>query len=121
MKDAGTNSHLPDGRTLECGEMVNPDTGMMTAYEEIWRDETDENYLFVKSHDGNSWLARVGQWHLGLGRDEGGFWAWQSLLGPDGTWSLKNCTQSGEKHVYILPASSEVPSEDWIVLESSVG
>ncbi|KAG8413898.1 hypothetical protein J3459_015059 [Metarhizium acridum] len=28
-----------DGSTLEKGSMVNPDTGLETAYEEIWDDE----------------------------------------------------------------------------------
>lgn len=29
---------LPDGRTLEKGEMPDPDTGMVGEYEEVWRD-----------------------------------------------------------------------------------
>lgn len=28
-----------DGTTLETGHMVNPDTGIVTAYEEVWADE----------------------------------------------------------------------------------
>ncbi|KAF9031802.1 hypothetical protein BDZ89DRAFT_948515 [Hymenopellis radicata] len=60
VEDCGTNTQLPDGRTLECGEMVNPATGQMAAYEEIWRDETHDEYLFVKNYEGNKWWRASG-------------------------------------------------------------
>ncbi len=118
VEDCGVNTQLPDGRTLECGEMVNPATEQMTMYEEIWRDETHDEYLFVKNYEGNKWLARVGDWHLGLGRDEQGFWAWQARR-ENGTWNVKHCTQDGEKHVWMLPEDHMQLDNDWIVVESS--
>ncbi|KAJ6598683.1 hypothetical protein B0H10DRAFT_1826065, partial [Mycena sp. CBHHK59/15] len=78
--DVGTNKPLPDGTTIEAGEMVNPATGRVTAYEEVWRDEESGAALFVRNAAGTVWRARVGDWQLGLGRWRGGgpFWAWQA-------------------------------------------
>lgn len=38
VSDAGDMFALQDGRTLEMGSMVNPETGELGKYEEIWRD-----------------------------------------------------------------------------------
>lgn len=38
MTDEGDMIPQPDGRTLEKGSMVNPDTKKVTHYEEMWRD-----------------------------------------------------------------------------------
>ncbi|KZT26113.1 hypothetical protein NEOLEDRAFT_1047798, partial [Neolentinus lepideus HHB14362 ss-1] len=35
--DAGVSTALDNGDTLEVGEMVNPATGMVEGYEEVWR------------------------------------------------------------------------------------
>ncbi|TFK37664.1 hypothetical protein BDQ12DRAFT_151671, partial [Crucibulum laeve] len=59
--DQGTNTHLPDGATLEIGEMINPETGKMTPYEEIWEEEEleeDTRALFIKNAIGSAWYAR---------------------------------------------------------------
>lgn len=37
--DEGYNHLRPDGKTLEKGTMANPETGLDTEYEELWRDE----------------------------------------------------------------------------------
>lgn len=37
--DEGYMYPQPDGSTLEKGRMVNPDTGLDSAYEEVWDDE----------------------------------------------------------------------------------
>ncbi|KAJ6553966.1 hypothetical protein DFH09DRAFT_1166349 [Mycena vulgaris] len=82
--DVGTNTPLPDGTTLEEGEMVNPATGALTAYEEVWRDEESASALIMRSVASAAlpvsvWRARVGDWQLALGRCRGGeFWAWQA-------------------------------------------
>ncbi|KAF9471933.1 hypothetical protein BDN70DRAFT_766668, partial [Pholiota conissans] len=39
VKDIGANTVLEGGKTLEVGEMINPDTGLMTSYEEVWEDK----------------------------------------------------------------------------------
>jgi hypothetical protein len=38
MEDTGTMEELDDGSTREDGEMVNPETGKVTAYQETWAD-----------------------------------------------------------------------------------
>lgn len=38
VSDEGEMSTLPDGSTSELGQMINPDTGKLTPYEEIWED-----------------------------------------------------------------------------------
>ena len=37
--DVGHCQRLPNGDELETGEMINPTTGKLCAYEEVWRDE----------------------------------------------------------------------------------
>ena len=74
--------------------MVNPVTGKMTPYEEIWEESELEpappdydaantlptRALFIRNVAGTVWRARVSQWQLALGRDaEGRFWAWQAV------------------------------------------
>ncbi|KAF7373464.1 Sodium nucleoside protein [Mycena sanguinolenta] len=78
--DVGTNTPLPGMRTLEAGEMVNPATGIMTQYEEIWRDEECDQAVFLRNVAGSVWRAWVGRWQLALGRTpRGEFWAWQGF------------------------------------------
>jgi Protein HRI1 len=40
QEDTGTMFTLPDGTTREDGEMINPDTGKLTVYQETWGDVT---------------------------------------------------------------------------------
>ncbi|CAK7225666.1 hypothetical protein SCUCBS95973_005940 [Sporothrix curviconia] len=37
--DSGRNTDQPDGTVLETGAMVNPTTGQVQSYEEVWRDD----------------------------------------------------------------------------------
>ncbi|TFK37599.1 hypothetical protein BDQ12DRAFT_147656 [Crucibulum laeve] len=81
--DQGTCTQLPDGATLEIGEMINPETGKITPYEEIWEEEDleeDARALFIKNAIGSAWYARVGRWQLAMGRmpKDNAFWAWQA-------------------------------------------
>ncbi|KAJ7468498.1 hypothetical protein FB451DRAFT_1400875 [Mycena latifolia] len=104
--DVGTNTPLPDGRTLEVGEMVNPATGEVTAYEEVWRDEECADALIVRNGSAEGatvWRARVGDWQLALGRSggpgaSGKFWAWQARRnkhGPGEAWTRVYFTELG--------------------------
>ncbi|KAJ7058269.1 hypothetical protein C8F01DRAFT_991326 [Mycena amicta] len=86
--DIGHNQPLPDGCTLEAGEMVNPATGILTRYEEIWRDEEYDRGLFVRNATATIWRACVGGRQLALGRTDSGFWAWEaSKETQNGEWT----------------------------------
>ncbi|KAJ3744904.1 hypothetical protein DFH05DRAFT_1542957 [Lentinula detonsa] len=84
VADYGSNTALPNGTVLEKGEMVNPETGKMTAYEEVWRDNISfvaDEAVFLRNASSTGWYARVGCWQLGLGRNcTGNFWAFQAHL-----------------------------------------
>lgn len=41
--DEGEMYPQPDGTTLETGFMVNPETGIITGYEEVWDDDNVES------------------------------------------------------------------------------
>ncbi|KAF8064125.1 hypothetical protein FPV67DRAFT_203492 [Lyophyllum atratum] len=115
VEDSGINTNLPDGTTLEEGEMVNPETGKITPFEEIWLDEEEkdaETVLFLKNDSGTTWQARVGGWEIALGRAKDGvFWAWQAeKLGEE--WTIRYSTTSVvHGHIVHLPNNREV--EDW--------
>ncbi|KAF8154059.1 hypothetical protein B0H34DRAFT_720127 [Crassisporium funariophilum] len=79
--DQGSNTALGEHLTLEVGQMINPATGKIGAYEEVWEDiaENPLSSLFITNCSGNKWQAQVGDWQVAMGRDkEGGFWAWQA-------------------------------------------
>ncbi|KAG5641121.1 hypothetical protein DXG03_005961 [Asterophora parasitica] len=133
-EDSGTNTTLPDGTTLEVGEMVNFETGKMTQFEEIWTDEEEtdgQTVLFVKNASGTTWQARAGNWQLALGRAEGGvFWAWQAEKTPGGEWQTRYSSKSGKegRGAVFLPedgalegweeeSSVEWEGDVWVVLE----
>jgi len=126
MTDYGSNTELPDGTTLEKGEMVNPATGKMTSYEEIWRDETfDDGALFLRNVSSTIWYARIGSWQLALGRDfSGNFWAFQAHL-LDLKWTTVHSTSGAVK---LLPDDTsnwvegkEVQwnGDQWLILEKA--
>lgn len=116
VSDSGDMFALQDGRTLEMGRMVNPETGEMGAYEEAWRD-----------------VEVVGTWHGGgKGEGDGG-------SSPDGAAEperlrRKTCTvlvldapehktrgmvvQLGQFCQGILRCGDEVSAERWIWAET---
>jgi hypothetical protein len=132
--DVGTNTPLPDGRTLEAGEMVNPETAMLTSYEEIWRDEECDGAVVVRNISGSIWRARAGEWQLALGRTaEGKFWAWQAQRNGSGedVWTRSYSTPLGvglDGSEYLPPDCSgwqegslvEWGGERWSVLHNSI-
>ncbi|KAJ7145997.1 hypothetical protein C8R44DRAFT_756301 [Mycena epipterygia] len=117
--DLGTNTPLPDGTTLEVGEMVNPVTGMVTGYEEVWRDEESTTALFLRSVTSSVWRASVGDtWQLGLGRSGGEFWAWQAARnGPGEAWRRRYSTALGPGSHDVTQAflPEDGGSENWEV------
>jgi hypothetical protein len=77
--------------------MLNPETGLLAAYEEVWEDvhiEQHATVTFLRNKAGTVWRARVGHWELAMGRRPGGndgeaFWAWQGAFKiGEGVWEL---------------------------------
>jgi len=76
--DEGDMYTQPDGKTLERGEMVNPATGTMQAYEELWRDEEvhlvpgeDKKWSVVlvlqdEVNGVKGMVVRIGKWCQGI-------------------------------------------------------
>ncbi|KAG6843951.1 hypothetical protein H0H87_011457 [Tephrocybe sp. NHM501043] len=112
VEEKGTNSILPDGTTLEVGEMINPETGKMTPFEEIWRDEEEmdaSSVLFIKNTLGTTWQGRVGNAQMGLGRGrDGAFWAWQAEKEANSKWVVRYATRNTDKErITYLPDYQE--------------
>ncbi|KAK5017601.1 hypothetical protein LTR16_002717 [Cryomyces antarcticus] len=78
LEDKGDLYQQPDGTTLEVGAMVNPRTGLMTQYQELWEEPLvectgkDEKRLCICLTVDNPSLhtrgvvVRVGQWCEGI-------------------------------------------------------
>lgn len=63
---------LADGRTLEKGAMVNPATGVMTEYEEIWKDvEIIPTWKVVRSAGSEVAGEQAGGEQAGSGKGKG--------------------------------------------------
>ena len=73
--DEATFTSLPNGDDLESGIFVKDD--QPTAYEEVWRDVTDDEAKrtpswIVQSEDGSVIYGKVGSIFMGMRRDEQG-------------------------------------------------
>ncbi|KAF5026881.1 hypothetical protein F66182_1020 [Fusarium sp. NRRL 66182] len=78
VSDSGFMYPQPDSLTLEKGSMVNPATGIDTAYEELWHDATpiavpgepDVRALVLQTHDDEKGVrgsvVRLGRYAQGL-------------------------------------------------------
>ncbi|KAJ8489728.1 hypothetical protein ONZ45_g13472 [Pleurotus djamor] len=97
--DEGENTVLDDGNVVEKGVMVNPETGLMTSYEEVWDDEDSDHCVFItrKGDDASceeAWHGLVGEYQAALGRTSSGvFWAWQAKW-EGKAWVVKHRTAS---------------------------
>jgi len=72
VQDSGHFSILPNGDELETGEMLNPATGRVMAYEEIWRKlpllDTAVDAICLESvgGDGKAFIGQIGQRFQGI-------------------------------------------------------
>ncbi|GAA6027471.1 hypothetical protein JCM8097_007879 [Rhodosporidiobolus ruineniae] len=79
--DEGSFETLPNGDVLEKGEMLNPDSGRVEPYEEVWRrlpltwdgSEAKITILERDDEDGRAFLGRVGDWEVGMVDGKSGF------------------------------------------------
>lgn len=82
LPDIGTCHTLPNGDEMETGEMVNPTSGKVEPYEEVWREEEVPAGASVMvltlqqsakpSDDPRGIFMRVGKWAQGVVRGEHG-------------------------------------------------
>lgn len=102
--------------------MVNPATGTVAEYEEIWQEEEAPDATIVRRLDGGVWKAYVGRWQLEVGRDERGCWAWQARQVEGGQWEVLHRTENAPA-AEVLPFGHadlvEWAGVDWEILESS--
>jgi hypothetical protein len=77
LSEQCVNSTLPDGRIFEEGEMLNPATGRIERYEEIWIDAEVKSGIVEKNEKGDRWAAQAGEHKIAIGFDQGVFWAYQ--------------------------------------------
>ncbi|KAK5169873.1 uncharacterized protein LTR77_005851 [Saxophila tyrrhenica] len=90
--DEGDMFPQPDGRTLETGSMVNPASGKVEAYEEMWADPEPTGageegkvckvlILRDEAHEARGMVVRVGQFCQGVLRIGEAFalerWGWR--------------------------------------------
>lgn len=114
--------------------MVDPGTGRVTAYEEIWveKELADPKFeggaLFVANKARTAWRARVGGWQMGLGRRDGAFWAWQAVWNFGEKWEERYSVGGDGADVVFLPKGGGLwregecvqwEGDEWDVIESS--
>ncbi|KAL1738611.1 hypothetical protein HDZ31DRAFT_50717 [Schizophyllum fasciatum] len=123
VEDCGTMTVLPEGRSLERGTMVNPDTGALTDYEELWREEEASHATIVRRGDGRVWKAHVGNWQLEVGRDDRSCWAWQACWrGGSANWHVLHKTENVGEATFLPDGHHrllEWARDYWEILEYS--
>ncbi|KAJ3542507.1 hypothetical protein NM208_g4063 [Fusarium decemcellulare] len=134
--DEGYNHLQPDGKTLERGAMVNPETGKETDYEELWRDEDPLPTTFEtpktivlrleRGDEVKGLVILLGQYCQGLLRKGGNItaerWYWTK---SDGWVRTIAVGEDALPHPQILDTSIlevgeilSVGDEQWRVIES---
>lgn len=129
--DEGDMYPQDDGSTLEKGSMVNPDTGIDTAYEEVWDDEeprqtTSEQVCVVLRYedgDGRGLVVRLGRYSQGffkIGEDVSlERWEWKDSRAVQVVSMGKGefpCKETLER-VYKLGEEVVIGDKKWTVVE----
>jgi hypothetical protein len=75
VQDEGLFSKLANGDDLETGSMMNPNTGVIMAYEEVWRDVPVEGSGMVLlesiGEKDKTFVGRIGKLLQGIGTKDG--------------------------------------------------
>ncbi|KAI1426709.1 hypothetical protein F5Y12DRAFT_783750 [Xylaria sp. FL1777] len=142
--DEGDIFPQDDGRTLETGRMVNPATGQMTSYEEVWSDLEAEGIpdevnqqqrarcvvleLEDEERDERGMVVCLGRYCQGVVRT-GSRFAAERWLWEDGEWQQKfrigdlRIPGPSRIHTDIVSGKEQTGSEDpllrWKVVEMS--
>lgn len=127
--DEGSFEPLPNGDVLEKGVMLRPETGLVSAYEEVWRRlplTRTPRVVFLehKRADGRetAYVGRVGDYELGMLDGEDGFAAVrrEKRTDGDGEEQWETLFVSGDDAAQRLPSLAHVApleGETKIVLE----
>ncbi|XP_055310571.1 uncharacterized protein LOC129573684 [Sitodiplosis mosellana] len=125
--DEGDMYPQPDGTTIEKGHMVNPDTGIVTAYEEVWDDKdvpsTDEAQVCVvlkyENGDDKGMVVKLGKYCQGFMKIGEQMslerWEWTVRTIQMGTEELPSKLVMERK--FILGEDVEVAGRSWKVVE----
>lgn len=120
--DEGTFSTLDNGDILETGEMLDPNTGRVRRYSEIWRDlPINKGSVFILEGIGTSdaptiqraWLAKMGNYQAAVAKiSEDKFLAWtaEKVAGRPG-WDVTKFAGPVDAATIVLPI--EDPSPLW--------
>lgn len=91
VKDEGWFKKLPNGDDLEIGMMMNPETGRIMAYEEIWRTIPVDGKRFILLESSGAkdktFIGRIGNYFQGIGTTDGRINARRSEL-INGNWEV---------------------------------
>lgn len=122
--------------TEEEGEMVNPETGKMSEYREVWRDPPVPPGSMVRfweqrgvHQETTGMIGRVGKDALGVGRDrpDDGLWTWRLRHDDHGWHTVFEEPVGASRHGRALLERADEPgegeqvevgSETWTVLEA---
>lgn len=132
MPDVGQCQTLPNGDELESGEMINPTSGKLEAYQEVWRDEVVPAGSWVTvlqlrrvasegpegdGDDVRGIFIRIGFWCQGVLRAAHGVVAarWQF----DGSWR-KVVNYGDDVGTHALPEPRDITIADTTVLIPSI-
>ncbi|GAA5923207.1 hypothetical protein JCM1841_005930 [Sporobolomyces salmonicolor] len=134
--DEGTFTPLPNGDVLETGSMLNPDTGLVQEYEEIWRrwplqagkgkGKVEVIILESRSTRGRAFLGRVGDYEIGMEDAERGFGVVRRVR-REGEWETVCCNEAGlglpavplEMAAWEQGSTVELGGRIWEVVEHS--
>jgi hypothetical protein len=110
--DEGLFRILENGDELETGEMLNPDTGLHSSYEEIWRNMPPSRgglvLLESKGKTNKTFLGRIGDVFQGIGYVNGRIHARRQVL-TRGKWEEKFLVGDAE----VIPTIDE--DDEWNV------
>jgi len=110
---------LENGDELETGMMVNPSTGVLMAYEEIWQSipVAGEEVILLESVGDNdkTFLGRIGIWFQGIGTKDGKVNAVRAEL-KKGKWE-RIFVFGDEKMVPLCPGTEGWRTGDVVQVE----
>jgi len=128
--DEGLFKKLDNGDELETGEMINPDTGGLMPYEEVWRTVPVEGagiVLLESLGEGDkTFVGRIGKWFQGIGTRDGVVSAMRQEF-VDGKWEVRFLMGSSDVVPLIEGECSwkvgeqvEVGGRRWKVLDCEI-